>query len=150
MATPTPNEVIQQHIQQFGWHCLHVHPSEKDQLEFSYSIGFIEKFQSPEIMVFGLARDKAHALLSECAQLLKQGHKFQPDQEDSEVLACGYKVIFKNIKSKHVNEYLGTATRHYKTDNIEAMIMFLPDANHKYPWDSEYDYIDQSEALQLI
>lgn len=147
---PTPQQTITQHIQQFGWHCLHVHPVKTEQLGFSYSIGFIETFKSPEIMLFGATPDKAHALLSECAYLLKSGHQFLPDVEDSEVLAGGYKVIFKNINQKYICEYLGTATRHYQKNDIQAMIMFLPDASHLFPWHKGYDYIDQSEGLRLI
>lgn len=141
---------IADHIQTYGWHCLHVLSNEAGEQNFSYTIGFEASYGAPEIVVFGLERDKAHALLNECADLLKGGHAFKPDVEDAHVLAGDYKVVFKSVRAEMFSEYLGTAVRYYQGKPFAAMVMFLPDSEHRYPWQAGYDYISTEEALTLV
>lgn len=146
-----PTDVIAQHIRKYGWHCLHVHPTEGDDeaLKFSYSIGFTESFSQPEILIFGLSRDKAHALLSECASLLSSGTAFEPDVEDDRVLDNGYKVVFRPVLASRFGEYLGTARRYFGARSFSAIVMYLPDREGKFPWQSDYAGMDVDEALSI-
>ena len=103
----TQNQRISDNIREYGWHCLHVFPTKEGQDKFSYSIGFGESYGSPEVLIFGLEREKAHALLNECAHLLKGGHIIVPGVEDGSVLAGDYKVVFKSVRPDRFGEYLG-------------------------------------------
>lgn len=144
------NRGIADNIRNYGWHCLHVFPTEEDQDKFSYSIGFAESYGAPEILIFGLERDKAHALLNECANLLKAGHVIQTDVEDSNVLAGGYNVVFKPVRSDCFGEYLGTAGRYYQDRPFKAVVMFIPDRDHRFPWQAGYDDIPADESLAIV
>lgn len=139
-----------EHIREFGWHCLHIFADEEGQENFTYTIGFAESFGAPEIVIFGLARDKAHALLGECAALLKAGNMIEPDVENPNVLAGGYHVVFKPVKAEHFDEYLGTANRYYQGRPFGAMVMFLPDREHRFPWSGGYDGPSADEALSIV
>jgi len=144
------NNKIAANIHEYGWHCLHIFPTTDDHEQFSYTIGFTESYGSPEIMVFGLNREKSHALLNECAQLLRSGHKFCAGVKDNSVLSGSYDVVFKPVHVQYFNEYLGTAVRYFEEKPFEAMVMFLPDKNNLFPW--EHAYIGQSadEPLKIV
>ena len=144
------NLKISEHIREFGWHCLHIFPTEAVHANFSYSIGFNESYEAPEVLIFGLSREKAHALLNECAQLLKSGASIESEIEDDRILAGGYKVMFKQVKADAFHEYLGTALRFYGEKPFTAVVMFLPDKQHKFPWQSGYDDINATESLSIV
>jgi len=144
------NQEIADNIRKYGWHCLRVFPTEVGQDKFSYSIGFAESYGAPEVLIFGLERSKAHALLNECANLLKAGHVIQPGVEDSNVLAGGYNVVFKPVRSDCFGEYLGTAGRYYQDKPFKAVVMFIPDRDHRFPWQAGYDYLPADEPLAIV
>jgi hypothetical protein len=153
MAKPSvsaQNLKISDNIRVHGWHCLYVFPIEKGQENFTYSIGFAETYGAPEVLIFSVEREKAHTLLSVCAQLLKEGHTIRPDIEDPEILKGGYKVVFKTIRSECFGEYIGTAERYYKGKPFGAVVMFLPDREHRFPWQAGYNYIPAKEPLSIV
>jgi hypothetical protein len=137
-------------IRDHGWHCLHVLPGPDGEAGFSYSIGFQATYNAPEVMVFGLQRSKAQALLSECAQLLAGGHQIHTDVEDAAVLDGGYKVIFRPVRADCHDDYLGTAVRHYGEQPLHAVVMFLPDKAHRFAWHPDYDDAPSDEALAIV
>lgn len=144
------NAQIAEHIRRFGWHCLHVHPNRPDQKLFTYSIGFNQTYGSPEILVFGVGTDKAHALLSECASLLASGLTFVLGAEDDRVLVAPYNVVLKPVRTDALHYYCGTAVRYYGRDDVSAAVMFLPDRENRFPWNPAYDGADQAEAMSII
>ena len=144
------NQKIADNIEKYGWHCLHIAPCEEDEEPFSYSIGFAESYGAPEVLVFGLPREKAHGLLNACASALKEGHGITPDVEDPELLSGGYKVVFKSVRPECFGEYLGTAERYYQGKPFGAVVMFLPDREHRFPWQAGYSYIPADEALAIV
>ncbi len=149
-ALAAQNQKIADHIQEYGWHCLHVAPCEGDEEPFSYSIGFAESYGAPQVLVFGLSREKAHGLLNGCASALQKGHAIIPDVEDPQLLSGGYKVIFKSVRPEFFYEYLGTAQRFYGDKPCRAVVMFLPDREHRFPWQTGYSYIRMDEALTIV
>ncbi len=68
-------ESIRENIQKHGWQCQYVFDANGEKEEFSYSIGFEESFDHPEIMIFGLERETMHSILSDIASDLKEGPK---------------------------------------------------------------------------
>lgn len=137
-------------IQQHGWHCLHVLPGPDGESGFSYSVGFQATHGAPEVMVFGLQRSKAQALLGECAQLLAGGHRIHTDVEDADVLDGGYKVVFRAVRADCHDDYLGSAVRHYGEQPLHAVVMFLPDKAHRFAWQPGYEDAQVDEALGIV
>ena len=131
-------------------HCLHVLPTQEGQDRFTYSIGFAESYAAPEVLIFGLEQQKAHALLNECAVLLKSGRGIQPNVEDPDVLAGGYKVVFRPVRQDCLGQYLGTALRYYQARPFGAVVMFIPDRHHRFSWQSGYDGTPAKESLTIV
>ncbi len=144
------NRKIADNIRKYGWHCLHVAACDGDEEPFSYSIGFAEAHGAPEVVIFGLPGEKAHALLNACAGALKRGHVIRPDVEDPQLLSGGYSVVFRRIRAEWFDEYLGTVQRYYGAKPFDAVVMFLPDREHRFPWQAGYDYIPMAEALAIV
>lgn len=46
------NQRVSDNIREHGWHCLHVFPTREGQDTFSYSIGFAESYEAPEVLPF--------------------------------------------------------------------------------------------------
>ena len=144
------NKKISDNIREYGWHCLHVFPTKETHDKFSYSIGFEESYGAPEVLIFGLDREKAHALLNACAEMLQDGHTIQNSVENPNVLNGGYKVVFRPVRSTFFSEYLGTAQRYYQDRPFGAVVMFLPDREHRFPWQTGYDDIPADESLSIV
>lgn len=146
----TQNQRIADNIQEHGWHCLHIFPVEEGHDRFSYSIGFSESYGAPEVLVFSMDPDKAHALLNECAIELRKGYVIRSGVECPNILAGDYKVVFKSVRPECFGEYLGTALRYYQEKPFDAVVMFLPDSRHRFPWEAEYDNVSADEPLSIV
>lgn len=147
---PEGNARIAREIRKLGWFCLTVVPDDSSTETFAYTIGFTETFDAPEIAVFGLPGEKAYPLLAECGKLLRQGKRFRPGVKCANVLAGDYKVIFKPVKEECLGEYFGGAARYYGARLFSAMVMFLPDKKHLFPWQKRYQGSMQKEALGIV
>jgi GNAT superfamily N-acetyltransferase len=66
------------HIEEYGWHCLHIAPRTGGQgAHFTYTIGLVASYQHPELMIFGLGREKAHGIL--CGALGMMIRRYKDD-----------------------------------------------------------------------
>ena len=61
-------------VNEFGWHCLSIF-EENDQPPFTFSIGFHETWNFPELIVIGLKREVAHPTLNIVSTLLAEGRR---------------------------------------------------------------------------
>jgi len=141
----SPEDQLKNNIEQHGWQCQYVF----DKNEFSYSIGFEESFNHPEIMIFGLNKDTMHALLSDIADEIKQGRVFEPNTKTGDILSGDYEVIFKPLKADMYSEYAGIATRYYNKP-FRVLVMFWPDKNNVLPTEPNCELTVQNEALQIV
>ncbi len=137
-------------IKKYGWHCLHVFPNQEGHTQFTYTIGLTETYGVPEIMLFGFPHDRSHPILSTCAALIKEGYRFETDTPHDNVLMADYNVIFKSAKPQCFEEYFGTAMRYYGTQKFEAIVMFIPDKKHHFPWKINYAGAPATEGLSIV
>jgi Domain of unknown function (DUF4262) len=137
-------------VRRCGWHCLHVSPrlGEKG-ASFTYTLGLVASYGHPELMIFGLGREKSHGVLAECVDMIKSGRRFPINEPVSGVLARNFQVVFKSIRKECFSEYLGTAIRYYGHQDFEAYVMFWPDAENHFVWSSKNLSV-QMEALEVV
>jgi hypothetical protein len=141
---------IEQDIAKYGWHSLHVFPENETQNRFTYTIGFSETYNGPEVAIFGLDRERAHELIGICASLLAKGENLEVELPDDRLLKGGYKVMFREVVKEAFPEYFGTATRYFGNSDFRAVVMFFPDAQGRFPWEAGYSYIPVEEALKIV
>jgi hypothetical protein len=147
MDTVEQRALIGANIERHGWHCVHVFAELDGEEPFSYTIGFAERHSAPEVLVFGLPQDKAHAVLARCSALLAAGHALQPGVDDARVLANGLPVQFRTLRADRHDDYLGRAQVYYGERPFDALVLFWPDRLQRLPWQPGYDAPAQHEAL---
>lgn len=141
---------IRSDVDAFGWHCLSVSPCEGEAGEsFTYTIGLVETFDHPEIMIFGLGNKVSHGILSNCVEMIRKGVAFQADIDYPGVIGAGYKVVFKKVLPEFLPEYFGAASRFYGDKPFNGLVMFWPDKAHQFPW-QEAGSTAQGEALNIV
>jgi hypothetical protein len=130
-----PNEeVILEHIKEYGWHAALV-PESDDQPRFAYSIGLFQRYQQPELILFGLPHDLMHDMISDYEKMLAA--KTPPSlNERIASLLEGYDCIFKEVLPKHLREYFGYGLWFYKGP-FPAIQCIWPDKAGKFPWEDD-------------
>ncbi|WP_444919623.1 DUF4262 domain-containing protein [Microbulbifer sp. CnH-101-G] len=142
-------EEIQGNIKEYGWHFLFVFDPNGEYQDFSYTIGLEESFGHPEIMIFGLKKDSAHAILADIVEDIKSGVKMEPNKKLGNVIGGDFKVMFKPISSNAYKEYLGTAVNYYGKP-FRAQVMFWPDKANILPTEEGCELTIQNEALAIV
>jgi Domain of unknown function (DUF4262) len=104
---------------------------------FAYSVGLTTTFNHPEIIVFGLDTDTMHRMINNAGEEVRSGQRFFPGDRSSEVLD-GCDVAFRAVDHCHFDEYFGHAQRVHGKDDFEAIQMFWPDAEGRFPWDAGF------------
>ena len=57
--------------------------------------------------------------------------------------------MFKPIRKERFGEYLGSAVRHYGHEEFGAYVLFWPDKDNQFVWDSS-ELSSQSEAMHVV
>lgn len=144
------DEKVANDIREYGWHCLHVAPRAGEEgAIFTYTIGLVHSYHHPELMIFGLGREKSHQILHECVEMIKSGTQLPINERVPDVLSRDFDVMFKPIRKEHFGEYLGTAIRQYGHKEFGAYVLFWPDKENRFVWEST-QLSSQSEALHVV
>ena len=141
--------IVEEHIEEYGWHFQFVFDEAGKKQDFSYSIGFEKSFGHPDVMIFGLKRETMHSILTDLAQDLKNGSVFPENERVKNVLSNDYDVIFKPVKSELLGEYAGIAKDYYGKP-FKVLVMFWPDRNNILPTEPGCELTVQSEALEIV
>lgn len=126
-------EKVEDDIKKHGWHVLSVFS--KDAPSFSYSIGFTETLDHPEIIMSGLDTSLMHPLINDIGQLIKNGQRFTNNQLSEEVIK-GYPVKFSKISELNKEEYLRAAVSIYSIEKFDALQCIWPDKEGKFQEES--------------
>lgn len=142
-------EKITKDIAEFGWHSLFVFDPKNESANFHYTVGFEESFGHPELIIFGLAQEAGHGILTDLADDIKSGKVFDPDKKMNGVVGGDFTVIFKSVVRPSEIEYLAGAQNYYKKP-FRALVMFWPDKNNVLPLEKHCEVDIQNEALQIV
>ena len=99
-------------IAEYGWHCMNVveddgHPP------WSFSIGFHETWQYPELIIIGRSRATAHQMLSTIADELDANRR--PDLIDpTPYIVLAISCRFIEVAAHHYSDYVGFARWYYR------------------------------------
>ncbi len=144
-------EKAEKDIEQYGWSAMYVDADSENGIEtFSHTIGFEETYKHPEIIIFGLPAESAHAILSAIAHEIKQGESMPLHTPVGNILGGDFKVIFKPFDPGAHGDYLNVAVGSYKTSEFRTQLMLWPDKNGQFPTEAGYSISGQRSALQLI
>jgi hypothetical protein len=131
------DEEIAEVVREHGWYAASINDHEPP---FLYSIGLMQTFNHPELIMFGLEAGNVHALFSQLIREIRAGHAY------AESAVCTvdmggdeHRVGFRPVHPTQHELYLGFAMgycRHIgRWGELEAMQVFWPDAAGKFPFD---------------
>jgi hypothetical protein len=116
-------------IKAHGWHVLSVFG--KDLPNFSYTIGFTETLNHPEIVISGLESKLAHLLLNDIGNLIINGHAFKNGDFSDQILK-NYPVKFETVRNENISEYFAAANNHYGAGKFKALQCIWPDRDGNF------------------
>lgn len=125
------NEDIQAIVDEHGW-WVGLIPSENDLPGFAYTIGLYERFEHPELIVIGLAKDTMHHILNDCGARIRDGERFDAGASASGLIE-GYDVRFRSVNdASSYLEYLGFGLRYYDR-KFPVLQCIWPDKSGRFP-----------------
>ncbi|MBI3820382.1 MAG: DUF4262 domain-containing protein [Planctomycetes bacterium] len=140
-ARPKPENDAEQkiidHIDNAGWHVERIFP-DKDTPGWAFSVGFYEKFDVPECIIFGLPLDSMQAIINIIGDRLRDGEKFEMDAPVDDLLNS-FPCILKLARPKWVPWFGGAACWYYQKPDVPFMQCFWPDKARAFPWDPAFN-----------
>ncbi|MCG8589361.1 MAG: DUF4262 domain-containing protein [Proteobacteria bacterium] len=124
-------------IERYGWHVAKI-PGEDPVPAWAFTIGLRERFQHPELAVFGIDLELLHPLLNRLGSEVRRGRQFtEGDRVDGvlEALPCA----FRHVESCWIDVFLGNAAWHYESREFGALQCFWPDRAGRFPWEEGFD-----------
>ncbi len=122
-------------VSRFGWHCMNVMGDEANQ-PFSYTIGLFHSYGYPELLIYGLSSETAHAILAIAANAVTVGTPIDLDKPTIELLE-GLPCVFVRIPKSAYPEHLGFARWFYEGDNFPVHQVVWPSKKGIFPWHEE-------------
>jgi hypothetical protein len=124
-------------VRQHGWFCTGVREDEEG-AGFSYSTGFWLTFGAPEVILFGLQPDTAHAILWDVFRDLKSGRTLAPNCRLDDVFA-NLPACFVPVGLQHYADHLGWSRWFYRGDEFPCLQLVWPDRAGVFPWGERVD-----------
>ena len=130
-------EEIAEIVREHGWYAASIYDHEPP---FLYSIGLMQTCDHPEFIVFGLEPDNAHALISALVEGIHAGQSYrQPETREVMIGGDEHRVGFRRVDPTQHPVYLGFAMGYCRfvgiVGELEAMQVFWPDADGKFPFE---------------
>lgn len=124
-------------VQEYGWYAASISDHEPP---FLYSIGLMQTYDHPELIVFGLDADNAHALLSGLIQAILAGQSLaQPGVYAVTIGGDQHQVGLRSVHPTQHPLFLGFAMgycRHIgRWGELQAVQVFWPDSRGKFPFE---------------
>ena len=144
-------------VEEHGWFCSHVFDPDKEEPDFSYSVGFTETLNCPEFIVFGLPHELMHSMLWSIFRDIKGGITPYDDRVWSNLLK-GFDCVIKKVHSDNIPmNYLNSARWYWnlhlgKSELLQAYQIVWPGAaSGRFPWDENcpLEVIEMQPPLYL-
>jgi hypothetical protein len=135
--TPADGRVVIRDVNTAGWHVARVEPG-GDHHGWAFSVGFVQTFDHPEVVVFGLPDDVQRALIDTIGRHLRLGHAF-PDGHVEKTLAPPYRCVFRAVNAAWCSRVLPAASWFYGNRPFHALQLCWPDRAQRLPWEAGFD-----------
>lgn len=121
--------------EQHGAAVLHVAADERG-ASHAFSVGAWRRFGKPEVVVIGLPREVAHAVVNNYVQRVGARERFVPGKLYAGFLE-GCPVTFERVAKVHYPEYLGSAFTVYGGADFPALQLVAATPDGAFPWQDE-------------
>lgn len=122
-------------VEQYDCHILLVG---EDHPRWAYSVGLTERFDHPEIVVFGLPPKTAQAVINGLVSQIREGIRFEDGDSATGLLQGDYVCRGRAVQKKWYEGILNYATWFNLGDGYSAVQCLWPDLEGKNAWDSDF------------
>lgn len=131
------DEEIAAVVRQYGWYLANVGDGNPS---FLYTIGLMQTYHHPELIIFGLDAENAYALFSQLVHDIRVGVSFaEPGVYTVSIGGDEHRVGFRQVHPTQHPLYLGFAmgfmTNIGRIGELQAVQAFWPDSQGKFPFD---------------
>ena len=132
---------IVDNVAKYGWHCSHVFDPDRNQPDFSYTVGLWETLCVPELIVIGLGRELMHSMLWEMYRQLKAGAQLADGARWSGLIE-GFECVSRKVHPTQIgSDYFNSARWYHRFRSgggaLEAYQIFWPGAQQGlFPWEA--------------
>jgi hypothetical protein len=105
------------HVREHGCSVISI-PWDGKEPGYVFSVGLFANYGHPELILFGMHPESAHAVVNDVRDRVAAGQKFADGDISDDFLLNGYKVCFWNVPLKAYEDYLGTAIWFYAKSPI--------------------------------
>jgi len=135
-----------ENIEKFGLSVQYVFDN-KENFQFSYSIGLYQTYQHPEIIMIGLGQDLMHHVINNLAEDIRNGKRYDAYSWSPDVLD-GFECYFIEVDKANYDEYVLGDIRLYGGNNFPLLQCVYPTTNGIYPWEDTWP--DDYKKLQPL
>jgi hypothetical protein len=132
IATDAGEQKLLDDVAKFGWHCMNV-LGDEDHEPFTYTVGLFETYGHPELLIYGVPRDVAHAVLRIAADAVADGKPLNLGEPTDELLE-GYACVFVPVPLSEYPEHVGFARWYYEGDHFPVQQVIWPSKSGQFPW----------------
>lgn len=116
-----------------GWSMRFVFPTPSSPgVDFTYTIGLTEKFNAPELIIFGVGQS-AGGILAKAVRKLEAGHRHSDWEVDRDIIR-GFGLCFRSVTLESASGSLVAAHDLYGSA-MRVMQIVSPDRRGAYPWE---------------
>src|SRR4030095_7439770 len=110
-------------------------PPDADSPGWARAMGLWQRFEHPELLVFGSEPRQLGALVNALGERVRGGRRLAPDAGEAGVLQ-GLALALRAGAESGTTVFLGNAAWHYRSEGFPALQGFWPDRNGRFPWDA--------------
>lgn len=110
---------------------------DEDAPAYSYSVGLEKNLQHPEIIMVGFDPRLCHQLISDAVANIREGERYDRPRYADRIVQ-DFNVAFRPLSSESVHANTGFGQTVIE-ESFEAVQMYLPDAQGRFPWDEGCD-----------
>jgi len=129
-------EKLVRNIEEHGCHILLVGP---DHPKWAYSVGLYDRFQHPEIIIFGLKPEVAQWMINELAARIQKGERFEDGATADGFLDGDYICTTRTMADEWREPLIGYATWFYRGCDFPVVQCLWPDMEARPPWSRDFD-----------
>lgn len=130
-----------------GWSMRIIFPTARSPgVDFTYTIGLTEKFNAPELIIFGVGQSGG-GILTKAVQKLEAGHRHTDWEVDRDIIR-GFGLCFRSVTLESASGCL-TAAHEIYGSSMRVMQIVSPDRRGAYPWEEGCMEAWRQTQLQL-
>jgi hypothetical protein len=124
-------------VRKHGWMALHIYAGDATP-SFTYTIGLCAMKRLPELIVFSLDMEKAHAALRIIISEAEKGNRLPVGRPISGLFDTVDVFLFPTDRHKHA-EYMLRSVWFYDDAAFACEQLVIPDNAGRFPWEDDCD-----------